>query len=163
MTDKMPKFFDIRKAKPNDVEVILGLINELAEYEKLSDEVVATEEILQESLFGERKVAECVLGYNEDKPVSFALFFHNFSTFIGRPGIYIEDIYVQPEFRGKGIGRSLFMHIAKIASESNCGRVEWAVLDWNEPAINFYKNLGATPMSDWTIYRLSENDIENIF
>lgn len=145
----------IEKATEKDVGLILGFIRELAEYEHLSHEVVATEELLQESLFGKRPVAEALIGYYEGKPVGFAVFFHNFSTFLGRPGIYLEDLYVQPPMRGKGIGRAMLVYLAKLAKERQCGRLEWSVLDWNEPAIKFYKGLGAIPKDKWTGYRLT--------
>jgi GNAT superfamily N-acetyltransferase len=141
----MPEI-EIRVATEDDVPLVLSLIKELAEYERLSHEVVATEEMLRDSLFGERRVAEVILGYLRDDPAGFALFFHNFSTFLGKPGIYLEDLYVKPEFRGAGVGRALLVYLAKLARERGCGRLEWWVLDWNEPAIRFYKALGAVPM-----------------
>src|SRR5579863_7055820 len=131
----------IRAATAADVSLILGFIRELAEYEKLSHEVVATEADIRGSLFGAKPVAECVLAELHGQPVGFALFFHNFSTFLGRPGIYLEDLYVRPTERGKGIGRKLLAQLAQLAVERRCGRLEWAVLDWNEPAIRFYENL----------------------
>ncbi len=145
--------FRIRFAERKDVPLILKFIKELAEYEKMLDEVVATEELLEESLF-ERRIAEVIIGEYQNKPVAFALFFHNFSTFLGRPGIYLEDLYVKPEMRGKGFGTAMLAYIAKLALERNCGRFEWSCLDWNEPAIQFYKNLGALPMDEWTVYRV---------
>ncbi|MEW6638452.1 MAG: GNAT family N-acetyltransferase [Actinomycetota bacterium] len=146
---------EIRAATAGDVPLILAFIRELADYERLSHEVVATEEILRESLFGERRVAEVALAHLGTKPAGFALFFHNFSTFLGRPGLYLEDLYVRPEFRGEGVGKALLTHLARLATERGCGRLEWWVLDWNEPAIRFYRRLGAVPMDDWTVYRLS--------
>ena len=134
---------------------ILAFIRELAEYERLTDLVKATEEDLRRALFGERRYAEVILAREEDTPVGFALFFHNFSTFRGQPGIYLEDLYVKPEFRGRGIGRALLERLAQITVERRCGRLEWAVLDWNEPAIKFYENLGAAPLDDWTVFRLT--------
>ncbi len=134
---------------------ILEFIRELAEYERLSHEVVATEEGLRDSLFGERPVAEVVVASVGEEPAGFALFFHNFSTFLGRPGIYLEDLYVRPEHRGAGIGRALFAHLARLVKERDCGRLEWSVLNWNEPSIGFYRSLGATPLKDWTVYRLT--------
>src|SRR5215211_5990813 len=146
---------EIRAATEDDVPLILSLIKELAEYERLSHEVRATEELLRNSLFGERRVAEALLGYLEDDPAGLALFFHNFSTFLARPGIYLEDLYVRPELRGAGIGKALLARLALLAMERNCGRVEWAVLNWNEPAIRFYQSLGALPQDQWTVYRLT--------
>ena len=143
----------IERARETDVSLILSFIKELAEYERLSHDVVATEELLRESLFGENVRAEVLIAYERDQAVGFALFFHNFSTFVGRPGIYLEDLYVKPHARGRGIGRALLSFLARLAKERGCGRLEWAVLDWNEPAIRFYKNLGAVPMSEWTVFR----------
>src|SRR3712207_2121105 len=134
---------EIRVATPDDVPLIRSFVRELAEYERLSHEVVATEYTLRESLFGERRGAEVVIGYHEGTPAGFALFFHSFSTFLGRPGIYLEDLYVRPEFRSLGMGRALLAHLAKLAKERNCGRLEWSVLDWIEPAIRLYKGVGA--------------------
>lgn len=153
---------EIRLATEADVPLILHFIKELAEYERLSHEVVATEEALRNSLFGERRVAEVVLGYVGDDPASFALFFHNFSTFLGKPGIYLEDLYVRPEFRGAGIGRAMLVYLANLAKERGCGRLEWWVLDWNDPAIRFYKTLGAVPMDDWTVYRVAGEALDEL-
>jgi len=147
--------FTIRNATEEDAPLILQFIQGLAEYEKLSHEVTATEELLRETLFGDRRVAEVIIGDYEGEAVGFALFFHNFSTFLGRPGIYLEDLFVKPKMRGRGFGRVMLTYLAKLARERNCGRVEWAVLDWNEPAIRFYKSLGAVPMDEWTVYRLT--------
>jgi GNAT superfamily N-acetyltransferase len=152
----------IERAQEKDVPTILAFIKELAEYERLSHEVVATEEMLRESLFGERVMAEVVIAYWDDEAVGFALFFHNFSTFLGRPGIYLEDLYVQPHARGKGIGRALLVHLARLAQERGCGRLEWAVLDWNEPAIRFYRNLGAVPMHEWTVFRATGESLDRL-
>ena len=157
----MPEL-EIRGATEDDVPLLLSLIKELAEYERLSHEVVATEEMLRGSLFGERRVAEALLGYLGDAPAGFALFFHNFSTFLGKPGIYLEDLYVRPEFRGAGVGRALLIHIAGLARERGCGRLEWSVLDWNEPAIGFYKGIGASPVSGWTVYRVAGEALEGL-
>jgi GNAT superfamily N-acetyltransferase len=157
----MPEL-EIRGATEDDVPLLLSLIKELAEYERLSHEVVATEEMLRGSLFGERGVAEALLGYLGDDPAGFALFFHNFSTFLGRPGIYLEDLYVRPEFRGAGVGRALLVHLAGLARERGCGRLEWSVLDWNEPAIGFYKGIGASPVSGWTVYRVTGEALEEL-
>ena len=147
--------FLIRQATEQDVPLILWFIRQLAEYERLSNEAVVTEKTLQDSLFGARRYAEVLLGYADDKPVAFAVFFHNFSTFLGRPGLYLEDLFVIPEMRGKGFGRAMLVELSRVARERNCGRFEWAVLDWNQPAIQFYKNLGAIPMDDWTIFRVT--------
>jgi GNAT superfamily N-acetyltransferase len=137
------------------VPVIAELIRGLARFEKLEQEVVMTEELLAAGLFGDRPYAEVVLAEDDGRPVGFALFFHNFSTFLGRPGIYLEDLFVLPERRGHGIGRMLLAHLARLAVERGCGRLEWAVLDWNRDAIKFYERLGARPNSEWTVYRLA--------
>ena len=147
--------FEIRPATVADVPLILTFIKGLAEYEKLLHEVVATEEVLRETLFGNRPVAEVIIGYDREEPVCFALFFHNFSTFLGRPGIYLEDLFVNPASRGRGFGRRMLAYLANQARERNCGRLEWSVLNWNEPAINFYKGLGAVPMDEWTVFRVT--------
>ncbi|MEW6056678.1 MAG: GNAT family N-acetyltransferase [Bdellovibrionota bacterium] len=147
--------FSIRFANESDVPLLLQFIKELAEYERLSHEVVANEQALRQSLFGDRKAAEALIGEYEGEPVAFAIFFHNFSTFLGKPGLYLEDLYVKPELRGKGIGLAMLQYLASLAKERGCGRFEWWVLDWNESAIGFYKKLGATPMSDWTVFRLT--------
>lgn len=145
----------IRFAGPADVPLILEFIRELSVYEKLAHEVVATEATLHEGLFGARPYAEVILGYLGDEPVSFALFFHNFSTFLGKPGLYLEDLFVRPAARGHGIGQSMLAHLAGIAEERGCGRFEWWVLNWNESAIGFYKRLGAKPMDEWTVFRMT--------
>ena len=145
----------IERATERDVPVILQMIRDLAEYERMSDQVVATETSLRESLFGERRDAEVLLAYADDNAAGFALFFHNFSTFVGRKGLYLEDLFVKPELRGAGIGKRLLVELARIAVERRCGRFEWSVLDWNEPAIGFYKKLGAVPLHDWTIFRVT--------
>ena len=157
----MPEL-EIRVATEADVPEILRFIKELAEFERLSHEVSATEETLRETLFGERRVAEVLIGHQEGEPVGFAFFFHNFSTFLGKPGIYLEDLFVRPKFRGAGIGRALLVHLAKLARERDCGRLEWSVLDWNEPAIGFYETLGAVPMDEWTVYRLTGDALEEL-
>jgi GNAT superfamily N-acetyltransferase len=154
--------FRIVQAAERDVPLIIWFIKQLAEYERLSQEAVMTEDLLRESLFGKRPVAEVVIGYYEDEPVAFAVFFHNFSTFLGKPGLYLEDLFVIPEMRGKGFGRALLVHLAKLACERNCGRFEWSVLDWNESAIGFYKKLGAVPMSEWTVFRMTGEAIERL-
>ena len=152
----------VREASEGDVPLILSLIRELAEYEKLSDEVVATEDGLRDSLFGERRYAEVLIAEHGGAPAGFALFFHNFSTFLSKPGIYLEDLYVKPEFRGAGIGKKLLVYLARLAKERTCGRLEWWVLDWNEPSIGFYERLGAVPMDDWTVYRVSGSALEDL-
>lgn len=152
----------LRWADKNDTGVILGLIKALAEYEKLSHEVKASEELLRKKLFEERTVAEVVIAEYKTEPVGFALFFHNFSTFIGKPGIYLEDLFVKPEYRGKGIGKILLTYLGKLALDRDCGRIEWSVLDWNEPSIQFYKKLGAKPMDDWTTFRITGDAIKTL-
>ncbi len=147
--------FTLREAAATDCGLILDLIRELAEYEKLSHEVTADEALLHESLFGARPAAEVILGEFRGRAVAYALFFHNFSTFTGRPGIYLEDIYVKPELRGRGMGKCLLTYVAELARQRGCARMEWSVLDWNEPSIQFYRSLGAEPMDGWTVQRLS--------
>lgn len=147
--------FKIRIANPNDVPLILSYINELALYEKLSHEVVATEELLHLHLFGEKKHAEVILVDIDDQPAGFALFLNNFSTFLGRPGIYLEDLYIKPQFRGMNAGKKILVYLAILANERGYGRIEWSVLDWNKLAIDFYKKIGAVPMSEWTVFRIS--------
>ncbi|MHC4943407.1 MAG: GNAT family N-acetyltransferase [Planctomycetota bacterium] len=154
--------FFIRAANVEDAPIILGFIKELAAYEQLSHEVVATEDLLRETLFGPSAKAEVVLAWLQARPVGFALYFHNFSTFLGLPGIYLEDLYVKPEFRGRGFGRALLAHLARITEERGCGRLEWAVLDWNEPAIRFYLNLGARAMEGWTVYRMTGESLQKL-
>ena len=153
--------FKLRFAEEKDAGLILEFIKELAEYEKMLDDVVATEEILIESLF-HRKTAEVIIGEYEGKPVCFALFFHNFSTFLGRPGLYLEDLYVKPHMRGKGIGKIMLSFLASLAVERKCGRFEWWCLDWNEPSINFYKHMNAVAMDEWTVYRLTGEHLNNV-
>jgi GNAT superfamily N-acetyltransferase len=145
----------IRPAGEHDVGAILQFIRDLAIYEHLEHQVVATEEMLRAALFGARPYAEVVLGCLDGEPVGFALFFHNFSTFLGRPGIYLEDLFVRPEARGHGLGRRLLAWLAATAVSRGCGRLEWSVLNWNEPSIQFYKKLGAVAMDEWSIYRLT--------
>jgi GNAT superfamily N-acetyltransferase len=149
----------ISSASEADVGLILSFIRKLAEYEKLSHKVIATEESLRASLFGPRAYAEALLAYWDDSPVGFAVFFHNFSTFEGSAGIYLEDLFVDSEHRGKGIGKALLQAVAKVAWERNCPRLEWAVLDWNAPSIEFYRRLGARPLDDWTIFRMTKEEI----
>jgi GNAT superfamily N-acetyltransferase len=153
---------EIRPARVEDVPVILELIRELATYERAPDEVTATEEQLVDVLFGEKPVAEVLLAFEGRSPVGFAVFFHNFSTWLGRPGLYLEDLFVKPDKRGKGYGRALLVDLAKIARERVCGRMEWAVLNWNEPAIKFYRALGAKPLDEWTVYRLMGDRITRL-
>ncbi len=153
--------FEIIAATENDCGEILRFINELAAYEKMSNEVVATEELLKEWIFDKKK-AEVVFAVADGKKVGFALFFHNFSTFLGRAGVYLEDLFVMPEYRGKGYGKALLKELARIAVERGCGRLEWSCLDWNKPSIDFYLSLGATPMNDWTVYRLTGDTLKNM-
>ena len=150
-----PPSFAIRDAVPADVPVIRSLIRALAEYERAPDEAVATDEQIRDTLFGPQRRAEVVIGIEGDAPVGFAVFFHNYSTWLGRPGLYLEDLFVRPEARGRGYGRRLLAHLARIAQQRGCARMEWSVLDWNAPAIGFYRALGAIPMDEWTVYRLT--------
>jgi len=150
----------IRQATEADVPLILQFIRELAEYERLAERVVTNEELLRRTLFGNPRFAEVILGYEDGEPVGFALFFHNYSTFLGRPGIYLEDLFVDPDRRGRGYGKALLAHLARLARDRDCGRVEWAVLDWNAPSIQFYKSLGAVPLDDWIIFRLTGEALE---
>ena len=154
--------FMIRTGTEEDAPVIFSLIKELAEYEHLSHEVVASVDDIRETLFGERPFAETLIGEYQGLPISFALFFYNFSTFLGKPGIYLEDLYVQPEQRGKGFGSEMLAHIATLAKERNCGRFEWSVLNWNTPAIRTYEKLGAAPMKEWILYRLSGEALDRL-
>ena len=155
MKHPAPYPFTLRAAGPADVATILRCIRGLAEYERLAPQCVATEDLLRESLFGPTPAAEVVLAFHGDVPAGFALWFRSYSTFLARPGIYLEDLFVFPEFRGHGLGRTLLAHLARTAGERGYGRVEWAVLDWNVDAIRFYESLGAVPMSDWTTYRVA--------
>mgnify|MGYP001255157464 CR=1 FL=1 len=150
----------IRPATEADVPLVLTFIQELAEYEKLRHEVVATEEQIREALFGPRPYAEVLLAELGGEPAGFALFFHNFSTFLGRPGLYIEDLYVRPSVRRRGVGRRLLARLAALARERGCGRMEWSVLTWNEPAIRFYRSIGARPLDEWQVYRLTGGALE---
>ena len=154
--------FEIKPATIEDVPLILSFIKELADYEKLSHEVVATEERLCTTLFGDSPHAEVIIGYLNKQAVSFALYFHNFSTFLGQAGIYLEDIFVKPSARGKGIGQQILAYLAALAKKRNCGRFEWWVLDWNETAIGFYKRLGAKPMDEWTVYRITGQALDDL-
>ena len=152
---------DFRFAEEKDAALILGFVKELAEYEKMSNDVVATEALLKEWIF-EKKKAEVIFALEEGVAVGFALFFHNFSTFLGRAGIYLEDLYVKPEYRGKGYGKGLLKKLAQITVERGCGRLEWCCLDWNTPSIDFYLSLGAKPMEDWTSYRLTGDTLKSL-
>ncbi len=154
--------FEIRPARVEDVPLILELIRDLATYERAPKEVTATEEQLVAVLFGEKPVAEVLLAFEGKSPVGFAVFFYNFSTWLGRPGLYLEDLFVKPDKRGKGYGRALLVDLAKVARDRGCGRMEWAVLDWNEPAIKFYRSLGAKPMEEWTVFRLTHDGIAKL-
>lgn len=152
--------FKYRYAEKKDVSIILGFIKLLAEYEKMSDDVVATEQLLEKWIFDEKK-AEVIFALEGEKEVGIALFFHNFSTFLGRSGIYLEDLFVLPEYRKKGYGKGLLKQLAKIAKDRDCGRLEWACLDWNKPSIDFYLSLGAKPMDEWTTYRLTGKTLDD--
>lgn len=157
-----PHEFRIEPATEVDIPVVLSLIKGLAKYEQLDHEVVATEASLRASLFGPKPSAEALLGYLGAEPVGFALWFHNYSTFLGRPGLYLEDLFVLPQYRGRGLGRQLLAHLARIAVERGCGRMEWTVLDWNESAQRFYRSLGAQPMDAWKIYRVTGEALEQL-
>jgi GNAT superfamily N-acetyltransferase len=158
MTDS----FSIRVAGESDIPLILQFIRDLAEYEKLSHMVVATEDILRRTLFGRPRFAEVLIGEAGGDPAGFALFFHNFSTFLGRPGIYLEDLFVKPQYRGRGYGKALLARLASIAKSRDCGRLEWAVLTWNEPSIEFYKSLGAKPLDEWKVFRLTGEALDKL-
>lgn len=152
----------IRRAERGDVSLVLQFIRGLAEYEKLAQECQATEAQLERTLFGERPSAEVVLAFRDDVPAGFALFFQNYSTFLARPGIYLEDLFVDPAHRGHGVGQALLAHLAAVAVERDCGRLEWSVLDWNADAIRFYERLGARPMNEWTVYRVAGDDLQRL-
>lgn len=154
--------FSWRFAGIEDCGLILRFIQGIAAYEKLSDQVEATETKIAAYLFGEKSYAECILGFEDNEPVGFALFFHNYSTFVSKPGLYLEDLFIEPQYRGKGYGKSLLLELVKLAADRDCGRMEWSVLDWNKPAIDFYESLGAYPMNGWTTYRLDEKGISNL-
>lgn len=158
----MNQNFEIRPASEADVPTILSLIRELADYERAPDAVVATEAGLREVLFGDQRSAEVLLALENGDPVGFAVYFYNLSTWLGRPGLYLEDLFVRPNVRGKGYGRALLERLAQIARERGCGRMEWAVLDWNDPAIQFYRKLGAEPMNEWTVFRLTQDGIAKL-
>lgn len=152
----------VRPAVPDDVRLLFSLIRELGEYERLADQIVATEEGLREHLFGRSPAIEALIGILDDKPVGFALFFHNYSTFSGRRGLYLEDLFVRPAARGHGVGKALLIQLARIARDRDCARFEWAVLDWNKPAIEFYRALGASPLDDWTTFRLTGSALSHL-
>jgi len=153
---------EIKKGTIDDAETIFNFINQLAEYEKLTHEVTTTPEGLAKTLFSANTHVHTIIGYYNNKPVGFALYFFNYSTFKGKSGLYLEDLFVIPEMRGKGFGKKLLVELGRIAKENNCARFEWSVLDWNKPAIDFYKSLGANPMEGWKIFRLTENGIDNL-
>ena len=153
---------ELRYASEEDLGLIFEFIKALANYERLGHEVIADEQTLRRSLFGERRFAEVVIAEFHGKPAGFALFFHNFSTFLGKPGLFLEDLFVEPELRGNGIGRELLSCLARIAVQRGCGRMEWSVLDWNEPAIGFYEKIGAVAMDDWTVYRLVGDSLDEV-
>lgn len=157
-----PSNVEIRAATPEDVPVVRALIRALAEYEQLSHEVQATEASLRASLFGDRPQAEAVIARVDGTPAGFAVFFHNYSTFLGRRGLYLEDLFVLPNYRRRGVGRTLLSHVAAIAVARECGRMEWAVLDWNAPAIRVYRGVGARPMDEWTVFRLTGDDLRRL-
>lgn len=154
--------FEIREATKSDLSLILSFIKDLAAYEKLSHEVTADEQQLERTLFGNHPSAKVIIGYYDGKPAAFSIYFTNYSTFLSKPGMYLEDLFVKPEFRGKGLGKAMLLHLAKIAHEKGYGRFEWAVLDWNEPAIEFYKSLGAVPMNEWTVFRLTADKLKSL-
>ena len=157
----MSEKFTFRYAKRDDISLILQFIKDLAAYEKMINEVVADEKTLEEWIFDKQKV-EVIFAVVDDEEIGFALFFHNFSTFLGRAGIYLEDLFVKPEYRGKGCGKAILKKLAAIAVERGCGRLEWWCLDWNKPGIDFYLSLGAEPMDDWTVYRITGDTLSNL-
>lgn len=154
--------FSIRFATEDDVPVILEFIKALAEYERMSDQVIATSDRLRKTLFGEQRFAEVILGFENNQPVGFALFFHNYSTFLAQPGIYLEDLFVYPEKRGSGYGKALLTYLARLAVARRCGRLEWSVLNWNKPAIGFYEKLSAKAQDEWTVYRLTGDSLARV-
>jgi GNAT superfamily N-acetyltransferase len=161
VTANTPRF-EIKPATESDVPIIFGFIKKLAAYERLSHEMVATEELLRRTLFGSRRTAEVAIGYEATKPVGFVLFFHNYSTFLARPGLYIEDLFIEEDYRRRGYGRALLLYVARLAKERGCGRLEWSVLDWNQPAIDFYKKLGAVPLNEWTVFRVMGQGLDKL-
>jgi GNAT superfamily N-acetyltransferase len=158
----MQTYPDIRAATIEDVPLLLRLVRELAEYERLAHEVSATEEDLRASMFGARPYAEAIVADVDGEAAGFALYFHTFSTFLGRPGLYLEDLYVRPAHRRRGVGEALLRRVAAVACERDCGRMEWAALDWNTPAVDFYKRLGAEPLDDWTTYRVAGESLQRL-
>lgn len=154
--------FELRAPTTDEVHLVVGFIRELAEYEKLLHECHITEEDLRESLFGPRPYAETLIAFLDEKPIGFCLFFHNYSTFLGKPGLYLEDLYVQPEYRNRGFGKVILARLAALALERGCGRFEWSVLDWNEPSIAFYQKIGAEPMNGWTLQRVTGDALTNL-
>ncbi len=156
------KIFEIRKAQIEDAQLLFDFILSLAEYEKLTHEVTADKAQIEKTIFSENSSTHAIIGYENDTPVAIAIYFYNYSTFKGKNGLYLEDVFVLPDHRGKGYGKRMLQELASIANEKNCGRFEWAVLNWNTPAINFYESLGAKPMSEWTVYRLEENGIKKL-
>lgn len=154
--------YNLKIATVEDIPTIIQFINELADYEKLGHQVKAKEEDLKETLFGDIRYAEVIIGYYRQEPVSFALFFHNYSTFLGKPGLYLEDLYVKPAGRGIGLGKILISYLAKLAKERACGRFEWSCLNWNKKALDFYKSIGAKPMDEWTILRVNDNKLDKL-
>jgi GNAT superfamily N-acetyltransferase len=161
VTANTPRF-EIKPATESDVPIIFGFIKKLAAYERLSHEMVATEELLRRTLFGSRRTAEVAIGYEATQPVGFVLFFHNYSTFLARPGLYIEDLFIEEDYRRRGYGRALLLYVARLAKERGCGRLEWSVLDWNQPAIDFYKKLGAVPLNEWTVFRVTRQGLDKL-
>lgn len=157
--ERSKRSFEIRDATVADIPIIMQLIRDLATYERAPNDVIATEQDLREVLFGAEPAAKVVIAFENTAPVGFAVYFFNFSTWLGRPGLYLEDLFVKPETRGRGYGRALLVHLAKIARDHNCGRMEWAVLTWNDPAIEFYKKLGAMPLEEWRVFRLTKDEI----
>lgn len=155
------KEFTIRKAEREDVALILGFIKGIARYEKMEDEVEATTELLEQQLFDQKR-AEVIFAVEDGKEIGFALFFHNFSTFVGKCGLYLEDLYVYPEYRGRGYGKALFLELVKIARERGCGRMEWVCLNWNQPSIDFYRSMGAVSLDEWKTYRLTEEKLSEL-
>ncbi len=153
---------NIREARPGDESLLLGLIRELAVYEQLEHEVIADESLLSAALFSPEPTAHAIIAEYKGEPAGFALYFFNFSTFLGRPGLYLEDLFVREPLRGHGIGKALLLHLATLAHQRGCGRMEWSVLDWNQPAIDFYQSLGAVPMEEWTVFRLDREGLEGL-